>query len=87
MNILGFVLIPFAIFAALVLAFILIILAFILALSIVELVFEKWVLAMLFIILAAFVAIGILFTIWRLLYYLIHPIYDKWRDLVSDCIN
>ena len=43
MNILGFVLMPFAIFAALVLAFILIILAFILALSIVKLVFEKWV--------------------------------------------
>ncbi len=50
-------------------------------------IFMIWVLAMLFIILAAFVAIGILFTIWRLLYYLIHPIYDKWRDLVSDCIN
>lgn len=43
MNILGFVLMPFAIFAALVLAFILIILAFILALSIVELIFEKWI--------------------------------------------
>ena len=42
MNILGFVLTPFAIFAALVLAFILIIPAFILALSILILIFEKW---------------------------------------------
>ena len=50
-------------------------------------IFMIWVLAMLFIILAAFVATGILFTIWRMLYYLIHPIYDKWRDWVSDCIN
>lgn len=50
-------------------------------------IFMIWVLAMLFIILAALVATGILFTIWRLLYYLIHPIYDKWRDWVSDCIN
>lgn len=50
-------------------------------------IFMIWVLAMLFIILAAFVATSILFTIWRLLYYLIHPIYDKWRDWVSDCIN
>lgn len=50
-------------------------------------IFMIWVLAMLFIILAAFVATGILFTIWRLLYYLIHPIYDKWRDWVSDSID
>lgn len=50
-------------------------------------IFMIWVLAMLFIILAAFVATGTPFTIWRMLYYLIHPIYDKWRDWVSDCIN
>lgn len=56
-------------------------------LSHILMIFMIWVLAMLFIILAAFVATGILFTIWRLLYYLIHPIYDKWRDWVSDCIN
>lgn len=42
MNILGLALTPFAIFAALVLAFILIIPAFILALSILILIFEKW---------------------------------------------
>lgn len=49
--------------------------------------FMTWVLAMVFVIVAGFVAVSIILTIWRLLYYLIHPIYDKWRDWVSDCID
>ena len=50
-------------------------------------IFMTWVLAMVFVIVAGFVAVSIILTIWRLLYYLIHPIYDKWRDWVSDCID
>ena len=56
-------------------------------LSRILMIFTTWVLALVFIILGGFVAVSIILTIWRLLYYLIHPIYDKWRDWVSDCID
>lgn len=56
-------------------------------LSHILMIFTTLVLALVFITLAGFVAASIILTIWRLLYYLIHPIYDKWRDWVSDCID
>lgn len=62
MNILGFVLMPFAIFAASVLAAV-------------------------FVFAAGFVAVIIILTIWRLLYSLIRPIYEKWYDWVSDALG
>ena len=56
-------------------------------LSHILMIFMTWVLAMVFIIVAGFVAVSIILTIWRLLYPLIRPIYNKWRDWVSDCID
>lgn len=49
--------------------------------------FMTWVLAAVFVFMAGFVAVAILLTIWRLLYTIIRPIYEKWRDWVSDAID
>lgn len=49
--------------------------------------FMTWVLAAVFVFIAGFVAVAIVLTIWRLLYTLIRPIYNKWRDWVSDCFD
>ena len=49
--------------------------------------FMTWVLAVVFVFAAGLVAFAILLTIWRLLYSLIRPIYNKWCDWVSDSLE
>ena len=49
--------------------------------------FVRGVLFFVFVIIMAFTACFIVLTIWRLLYPLIRPIYNKWCDWTSDCID
>lgn len=49
--------------------------------------FVIWVLAAVFVFAAGFVALAILVSIWRIIYALIRPVYEKWCDWVSDALG